>query len=59
MHAPFVKPTTVANVSFHMIVAARPVGSHVLFDTSSDTITGVVSHAPPIFSPPTISQLRI
>lgn len=59
MHAPFVKPAPVRQVSFRLVVAMLPTISLSPSTTSAERMTTLVSHAPPIFSPPTLSPLRI
>lgn len=58
MHAPFVKPSIVQQVSF-LVVAALPAVNRVLTAASSQRIPTIVSQAPPIFSPPIVAPLRV
>jgi len=59
IHAPFVKPSSVRQVSFSLVVAALPPVNPSPSATPAERMTTPVSHAPPIFSPPTLSPLRI
>src|SRR5215472_3437531 len=59
MHAPFVQPSSVQQVSSPVVVAALPAPGNLPPATTSERIPASVSHAPPIFSPPTFSPLRI
>jgi hypothetical protein len=60
MHAPFVQPSTVVRVSFSSIMlAVVTTVSDVFHSARLERTTIAISHAPPIFSPPTVSPLRI
>src|SRR5215510_13536567 len=59
LHAPFVKPSAVQGVSFHLTVAALLRVRQLRFASCSERMTATVSHAPPICSRPTTSPLRI
>ena len=59
LHAPFVKPTA-GPVSFHLTVVALLTISHFPIAAASERERmRATVHAPPIFSPPTVSPLRI
>jgi len=58
MHVPFVKPSAVP-ASFHLAIVASLAMSHFPIAGSGDRMTTSVFHAPSIFSPPTVSPLRI
>lgn len=59
MHAPFVKPSSVRQVSLSLVVAMLPTVNPSLSATSGERMTTPISHASPILSPPTLSPLRI
>src|SRR5262245_42843238 len=59
MHPPFMKPSTVSQMSLTVVVGALPASDHLLPETTGELLPAAVSHAPPIFSPPPFSPLRI
>jgi|SRR5689334_11301280 hypothetical protein len=59
MHAPFIKPSSVRQVSFSLVIAMLPTVNPYLSATPGQRMTTPISHASPILSPPTLSPLRI
>src|SRR5215467_9246733 len=59
MHAPFVQPSTVEQVSLPVVVVALPAPGHLPPAITGERIPAPVSHPPPIFSLPDLSPLRI